>query len=299
MSRRPTRAAASSRSSAAAFSTGYERPPTSSHLDLSSANDDDTTSTTSSATAKIHKKSKQKQARQNGFSMLAATACCLISLCTIYYAVIQFSYMANHHVNSSLSIHHEQKMAQQQQADDENDPNNNLHHRHNLQLPPDSIYRTELTDIYNKPQSLLQYTGSISLVVNVACEWGLTHSNYKELAVLHNKYSKRGFTVLAFPSNDFNQEKDTNEEILSYVNENFPQVNFPLFSRAPLKTNMVFQLCEKQTHEKVEWNFHKYLVNESGRAVKSYGHRVQPIDIEEDIVRLLDDREMMKVPQTH
>eukprot|EP00985_Skeletonema_marinoi_P021262 scaffold12950_cov169-Skeletonema_marinoi.AAC.8 len=47
---------------------------------------------------------------------------------------------------------------------------------------------------------------------------------------------------------------------------------------------MVFQLCEKQTMEKVEWNFHKYLVDEKGRAVKSYGHRVQPIDIEEDIV---------------
>ena len=187
------------------------------------------------------------------------------------------------------------------QDDDNNEPNNHQHqhHHNNLHLPPDSIYRTELTDIHNKPQSLLQYAGSISLIVNVACEWGLTHSNYKELAVLHNKYSKRGFTVLAFPSNDFHQEKDTNEEIWSYVHENFPQVTFPLFSRAPLKTNMVFQLCEKQTHEKVEWNFHKYLVDGSGRAVRSYGHRVDPLDIEEDIVRLLDDREMMKVPQTH
>eukprot|EP00984_Skeletonema_dohrnii_P012576 scaffold5119_cov153-Skeletonema_dohrnii-CCMP3373.AAC.12 len=178
MSRRPTKASASSRSNAATFSTGYERPPTSSHLDLSSANDDDTTST--SGGSKIHKKSKQ--------------------------------------------------------------------------------------------------------------QLRLTHSNYKELAVLHNKYSKRGFTVLAFPSNDFHQEKDTNEEILSYVNENFPEVTFPLFSRAPLKTNMVFQLCEKQTMEKVEWNFHKYLVDGKGRAVQSYGHRIQPIDIEEEIVRLLDSR---------
>jgi len=206
--------------------------------------------------------------------------------------------MAKHHVNSSLEIHHAQQMEIPQ--DDENEPNN--HHHHNLHLPPDSIYRTELTDIHNKPQSLLQYSGFISLIVNVACEWGLTHSNYKELAVLHNKYSKRGFTVLAFPSNDFHQEKDTNEEILSYVNENFPEVTFPLFSRAPLKTNMVFQLCEKQTMEKVEWNFHKYLVDGKGRAVKSYGHRIQPIDIEEEIVRLLDNRgigETIKVPQTH
>ena len=253
---------------------------------------------TSSGSNKIHKKSKQ-QLRQKGTSILLASACCVISLCTIYYVASQFSYMTKHHVNSSLSIHHEKKMAAVSSQDDENGSNNHHHHHTNLHLPPDSIYRTELTDIHNNPQSLLQYAGSISLIVNVACEWGLTHSNYKELAVLHNKYSKRGFTVLAFPSNDFHQEKDTNEEILSYVNKNFPQVTFPLFSRAPLKTNMVFQLCEKQTHEKVEWNFHKYLVDGSGRAVRSYGHRVQPMDIEEDIVRLLDDREMMKVPQTH
>eukprot|EP00986_Skeletonema_menzelii_P011291 scaffold5793_cov146-Skeletonema_menzelii.AAC.5 len=231
MSRRPTKSTAASRSNAAtAFSTGYERPPTSSHLDLSSANDDDTTNTTTSSTSsgskKIHKKSmKQQLHRQKGSSIILATACCVISLCTIYYVATQFSYMTKHHLNSSLSIHHEQKMAvSNNQDDDNNEPNNHQHqhHHNNLHLPPDSIYRTELTDIHNKPQSLLQYAGSISLI-----------------------------------------------------------------------------LCEKQTHEKVEWNFHKYLVDGSGRAVRSYGHRVDPLDIEEDIVRLLDDREMMKVPQTH
>jgi len=107
--------------------------------------------------------------------------------------------------------------------------------------------------------------------------------------------------VLAFPSNDFNQEKDTDEEILEYVKTNFPEVHFPIFSRAPLVSNMVFQLCQKHTNEKVEWNFHKYLVNGEGRAVKSYGHRVQPMDMEADIVALLDenDQQKMQVPQTY
>ena len=46
---------------------------------------------------------------------------------------------------------------------------------------------------------------------------------------------------------------------------------------------------------------HKYLVNGEGRAVKSFGHRVQPIDIEADIIALLDENEKLKmqVPQTH
>lgn len=108
--------------------------------------------------------------------------------------------------------------------------------------------------------------------------------------------------MLAFPSNDFHQEKETNEEILDYVRTNFPEVRFPLFSRAPLASNAVFQMCKKHTNEGVEWNFHKYLVNGEGRAVKSYGHRVQPMDIESDIVALLDEgheRSKMQVPQTY
>lgn len=101
--------------------------------------------------------------------------------------------------------------------------------------------------------------------------------------------------MLAFPSNDFQQEKDTNPEILDYVKTHFPEVHFPLFSRAPLTTNIVFQLCQKHTNEGVEWNFHKYLVNGQGRAIKSYGHKVPPMQIEKDIVALLKENEKQKM----
>ncbi len=48
--------------------------------------------------------------------------------------------------------------------------------------------------------------------------------------------------MLAFPSNDFHQETGTDEEILEYVNEHFPEVHFPIFSKSPLSSNMVFQV---------------------------------------------------------
>lgn len=121
------------------------------------------------------------------------------------------------------------------------------------------------------------------------------------MAVLYDKYRGRGFNVLAFPSDDFHQEKETDAEILEYVRANFPEVGFPIFSRAPLASNMVFQLCQKHTSETVEWNFHKYLVDGRGRAVKSFSHKVQPMDIEEDILKLLHENEKQRaqVPQTH
>jgi len=128
----------------------------------------------------------------------------------------------------------------------------------------------------------------------------MTKSNYKELAVLHNKYHARGFNVLAFPSNDFNQEKDTDEEILDYVRSNFPEVKFPIFSRGSLADNTVFRMCAEMTGDAVKWNFHKYLINGKGEAVKSYGHRVQPMDIEDDIRRTLatNEKEKLQLPVT-
>lgn len=113
--------------------------------------------------------------------------------------------------------------------------------------------------------------------------------------MLHERYKSRGFKVLAFPSNDFHQEKETNAEILNYVTTHFPEVHFPIFARAPLATNMVFQLCQKHTHQGVEWNFHKYLVNGQGHAIKSYHHNVQPMAIEKDIIAILDENEKQKM----
>ncbi|KAL3809718.1 hypothetical protein ACHAXA_009412 [Cyclostephanos tholiformis] len=37
-------------------------------------------------------------------------------------------------------------------------------------LPPDSIYRAKMKDIHGEWKQLMAYAGSVSLVVNVACE---------------------------------------------------------------------------------------------------------------------------------
>jgi hypothetical protein len=40
----------------------------------------------------------------------------------------------------------------------------------NRLLPPDSIYRTEAQDIHGDWKQLMEYSGGISLIINVACE---------------------------------------------------------------------------------------------------------------------------------
>ena len=64
--------------------------------------------------------------------------------------------------------------------------------------------------------SLLKYKGKKAyIVVNVACQCGLTNSNYKELQEIYDKYSPN-LEILAFPCNNFGaQEPGTNEQVRS------------------------------------------------------------------------------------
>jgi glutathione peroxidase-family protein len=59
----------------------------------------------------------------------------------------------------------------------------------------------------------------------------------KNTAMLQEKYRKQGFSVLAFPIDDFRQELKSNKEIENFVHENFPQVDFPIFSLSSLPLN--------------------------------------------------------------
>ena len=66
------------------------------------------------------------------------------------------------------------------------------------------------------------------MVVNVACKWGLTSENYKEMVKAHEKWKNSGFEILAFPCNPFfGQESGSPEEIEQFVTENF-NVKFPV-----------------------------------------------------------------------
>jgi glutathione peroxidase-family protein len=109
-------------------------------------------------------------------------------------------------------------------------------------------------------------------------------------AVLQERYRNRGFTVLAFPISDFNQELGSNKEIDAFVKENFPQVDFPIMSLSSLDTNPVYRLLQGQVDrtEFVKWNFFKYLVDGNGQVVKVFDQHVNPLALTEDIESLLE-----------
>ena len=128
-----------------------------------------------------------------------------------------------------------------------------------------------------RSQSLCQYAGKVLLVVNTASQCGYT-PQYDGLEALYRKYKAKGLVVLGFPSNDFGgQEPGSNKEISTFCVNQYA-IDFPMFAKTELKANPLYADLVKSTGDAPRWNFHKYLVDRSGRRVQSFGTKVEPND---------------------
>lgn len=132
--------------------------------------------------------------------------------------------------------------------------------------------------IGGKAQSMCQYEGRVVLVVNTASECGYT-GQYEGLQALYKKYADRGLVVLGFPSNAFGgQEPGSNKKIAEFCQANFG-VTFPVFAKVetvPLSKSPVFAGLVTATGAAPKWNFHKYLIDRSGKRAESFESGVEP-----------------------
>ena len=123
--------------------------------------------------------------------------------------------------------------------------------------------------------ALNQFSGKVLLIVNTASKCGFT-PQYAGLESLHTTFGDRGFSVLAFPCNQFGaQEPGTETEIQSFCDLNY-QTSFPLFSKIevngaashPLFTHLKEQAPGVLGSKRIKWNFTKFLINKNGEVVK-------------------------------
>ncbi len=144
-----------------------------------------------------------------------------------------------------------------------------------------SFYDVPLRDIDGKDASLAAYKGKVLLIVNVASKCGLT-PQYEALQKLQDKYKDKGFTVLAFPCNQFNgQEPGTPEEIKQFCSTKY-NVTFPLFkkidvngpNRHPLYVALAGQ--DSPFPGDIKWNFGKFLISRDGKILKRFEPRTVP-----------------------
>ena len=142
---------------------------------------------------------------------------------------------------------------------------------------PATLNHTLLRLQDEKPQSLCQYAGKVILAVNTASYCGFTRQ-YKGLEALHTKYQAQGLVVLGFPSNDFAQEKGSNQEIAEFCENTFG-VKFPMFAASSVRgeqANPFFRQLIAQGATPPRWNFYKYLIGRDGRLVDSFNSMTEP-----------------------
>jgi glutathione peroxidase len=133
------------------------------------------------------------------------------------------------------------------------------------------------TSLQGKPVNLCDYAGRPVLVVNTASKCGYT-PQFEKLEALHQRYQGRGLVVLGFPSNDFNQELATNQEIAQFCKLTY-FVEFPMVERSAVsgpRANAFFKQLAAAAGAAPQWNFHKYLIAPDGRTVHSFGSEIEP-----------------------
>lgn len=122
------------------------------------------------------------------------------------------------------------------------------------------------------------YAGQVLLVVNTASKCGFT-PQYEGLEAMQQKYSAQGFAVLGFPSNDFmGQEPGSEEQIAEFCTLTYG-VKFPMFEKVVVRgaeATPLYRDLAAATGEQPGWNFHKYLIDRSGKVIASFGSRVKP-----------------------
>ncbi len=128
------------------------------------------------------------------------------------------------------------------------------------------------------PQNLCQYTGKVILVVNTASYCGFT-VQYERLEQLYAKYKTQGLVVLGFAANDFGQqEPGANKEIAEFCHNTYG-VKFPMFAKTSVigpDSNAFYKSLMKAGAQPPKWNFHKILLDRSGKVVDSYPSRITP-----------------------
>lgn len=135
------------------------------------------------------------------------------------------------------------------------------------------------------------------LIVNVACQCGFTGSNYPQMQELHRKYESQGLSVLAFPCNQFGgQEPNPENEIKEFIKQY--SVEFEMFSKIKVngeEAHPLYKFLKSKVDGTfgnfIKWNFSKFLINRQGIPVKRYAPTTAPKDIEDDIVKLLNEKQ--------
>jgi glutathione peroxidase len=157
-----------------------------------------------------------------------------------------------------------------------------------------SLYDFNVTNIDGEEVSMSSYKGKVLLIVNVASKCGFT-PQYEGLEKLYQTYKEQGFMILGFPSNQFGKQESGSNEKIKFFCQGTYDVHFNMFSKIDVngdEASPLYKYLKKEQGgflwmDSIKWNFTKFLVDANGKVIDRYSPSIKPLDIKNDIERLL------------
>lgn len=181
------------------------------------------------------------------------------------------------------------------------------------------LYDIEASSIEGVKNYLSTFNGKVTLVVNISSKAGYTPHcsnlwSYArtcrqlwQLQKVHDEFKDRGFSVLAFPNNQFgSMEPGTNEEIKDFIKKHYSFVTFPIFEKVDVNgknEHEVFSFLkglEKRNYDdftannsqeaknnqnlagqaiaRISHGYEKFLVSRDGRMISRFNWQDMPLD---------------------
>ena len=138
---------------------------------------------------------------------------------------------------------------------------------------------------------LSDWEGQPVLVVNTASQCGFT-PQFKGMQELYDRYRKDGLVVVAVPSDDFNQELESAEEVKEFCELTYG-IDLPMTDITPVRgidAHPFYKKVRAETGFVPKWNFNKVLLSPDGSVAATWGSTTRPTarSIVREIEALLD-----------
>lgn len=167
----------------------------------------------------------------------------------------------------------------------------------------DSIYQLNAPLCNNNNFPLSQLKGKTVLIVNTASKCHFS-AQLCSLEKLYQQYKSDGFTILAFPCNQFDKNEPLEGmAIKDYYQKHF-SINFEVFNKVMVNgpdTHPLFSYLKSHTrgiaqNRAIKWNFTKFLVNAQGQLVARYAPRTKPESLHNVIRSCIESTATTKTP---
>ena len=122
------------------------------------------------------------------------------------------------------------------------------------------------------------WRGKPYLIVNTASKCGFTRQ-YAPLQKLYDRFHDQGLQMIAVPSDDFNQELDTDQEVKAFCELTYG-IDMPMSVTTSVKGDKAhpfFKSLKEESGFVPSWNFNIILIDRNGNLAATWGSTTNPM----------------------